>query len=457
MNTHTQHLSGSNYEMILAQQKISGHDICEHLTGPVIAFLIHLFVLPAVITMVVIERPVQEPEIQVEAYQEELVVPEKVEEIPLEQEIPDPQQVIMESDRPDITPDEEPNIENQSIEDMVVMDIPNITPFQLNNSAKTLDKLYAQDPFGNRTSGNGTGGKGNGGNTGMLEGTFYDLKQTAKGQPLPMPQGEFLNVMRDFVNHGWNTASLQKYYRSPTKLAASRFYIPQTDADNAPAAYQCADKVKTGRWAAIYRGRVAAPKSGTFRFAGAGDDALLVRFNNQNVFDFGWYQLTIGKLTATPAWHDVMSGKTQDESIRKELTTAGIHLEPVKFYPYSSTPNWNNSLGGIATGKTFTVNAGEIYPIEILISEIPGGKFGAALLIEEVKEGTPEQTDTKTGSPILPLFRTNPGLPDPDFLHTEAVPFMPGGPIWKVVPKNFKGNKIPVEEPLSDDETILIL
>ena len=69
-------------------------------------------------------------------------------------------------------------------------------------------------------------------------------------------------------------------------------------------------------------------------------------------------------------------------------------------------------MGGVVAGKTFTVKQGDVYPIEILISEIPGGEFGMTLLLEEVGM-EPMSKDPKTGAPILPLFRTNYGVPNP--------------------------------------------
>lgn len=47
-----------------------------------------------------------------------------------------------------------------------------------------------------------------------------------------------------------------------------------------------------------------------------------------------------------------------------------------------------------------------------LISEIPGREFGMTLLLEEVGM-EPMSKDPKTGAPILPLFRTNYGVPKP--------------------------------------------
>lgn len=106
-------------------------------------------------------------------------------------------------------------------------------------------------------------------------------------------------------------------------------------------------------------------------------------------------------------------------------------MPPSTFYKYSTTKHWNDTMGGVVAGKTFTVKQGDVYPIEILISEIPGGEFGMTLLLEEVGM-EPMSKDPKTGAPILPLFRTNYGVPKPD-KNKEHVPFDEIGIVWESV------------------------
>ncbi len=286
----------------------------------------------------------------------------------------------------------------------------------------------------------GTDGTGFGGSTpsgSALEGTFYDMKQTQGGQATGVTPQQAADEMKRFVTGKWNTTIFSKYYKAPTRLYASQFYISRCSANEAPKAYKCEGRVKDSRWCAVYRGRVQAPKSGKFRFVGVGDDSIVVRFNNENVFDYGWYQLTLGKLTCTAdkSWINVMKGKNNNAGMIKELKDAGVNVPPVTFYEYSSTGHWNQSVGGVACGKTFEVKAGQVYPIEVLISEIPGGEFGAALLIEEIGVA-PAKKDAKTGAPILPLFRTNYALPEASQIKGKGgdfVPFDNIGIVWPVV------------------------
>ena len=263
-----------------------------------------------------------------------------------------------------------------------------------------------------------------------LEGSFYDFKQTKALRETGLAPNAVAQILKDFISKGWNENLFAKYYKSPTKLYASHIFISKRSATEAPKAYKCADKVKDSRWAAIYRGNVIAPKSGKFRFVGAGDDGIVVRFNGKNVFDYGWYQLALGKITAEPNYKVAMKG-TGEKALQKEIKEGGINTPPMTFYTYSSTGHWNQYLGGLAAGPSFTVEAGKKYPIEILVTELPGGEFGATLLIEEV--GAKYDKKDKTGSPIIHLFRTNYGLPDPAQNKGEVAPFDPISPVWQVV------------------------
>ena len=263
-----------------------------------------------------------------------------------------------------------------------------------------------------------------------LEGTLYDTKQTRGGSPTNLSEAQFTELLSKFVNGGWKESDFNKFFKADVKLYAAQFYIPRSSAAEAPKAFKCEKQVQPSRWIAVYRGKVKAPKSGKFRFVGAGDDSLVVRFNNENVFDYGWFQATLGKMTTGENWKNAMLNKQGFDMEKKVLQKAGINVPPVTFYKYESSPHWNNALGGVAAGKTFTVKEGQTYPIEILVSEIPGGEFGMTLLIEEVG-AKPFSVDKKTGSPILPLFRTNHGVPMTE--GKEKVPFDEIGLVWETV------------------------
>lgn len=205
--------------------------------------------------------------------------------------------------------------------------------------------------------------------------------------------------IRDFISQGWKEESLKgKFFKAPQKLSQTKIYIPPIRADAAPAAFQCEKDVAPSRWMVIYKGTVTPPRSGTYRFVGAGDDVLVVRFNRQNVLDHGWVSGTSGMSISRNL--GVLSGRSKDREIEKSFRGYPMNF-PVTYYQYEGTEEWNRAIGGLAVGRKFEAKAGQSYPIEILICEIPGGSFGACLLME--REGE-KYEKSPSGAPILPLF-----------------------------------------------------
>ncbi len=282
-----------------------------------------------------------------------------------------------------------------------------------------------------------------------LEGSFYDLKQTRQGSPTGIQLSgdhveaagriEVMRILNEF-SKGWNPGVLSKYYQAPTKLYASHFMLPGTvSAAYAPECYRCADKVQPSAWVAVYRGKVKAPVSGTFRFVGTGDDALMIRFNNQTVLEAGWAipsafdgtdrATTLGSISAGGG------GKEYHQAIREGRDAVHRGYE---FITQPSIPKWNAELGGLTAGREFIVQKGKTYPIEILISEVPGGFFGFAVLIQR-KEGSAYDNSK------LDLFRTNFSTPPSAAALQQMLQGHLGGalempqfnadaPIWLVVP-----------------------
>ena len=259
-----------------------------------------------------------------------------------------------------------------------------------------------------------------------LVGTFYDLKQTRAGKPTDLDLNGVVGVINDFVNRGWRESTFNKYFKASNTLYQSKLYIPSMNAEGAPAAFNCADQVQPSRWAVVYRGMITPPRSGKYRFVGHADDILVIRFNGKNVFDHGYFSGTTPVMIY--ANMDVMKGTREDAGLKKMLRRDYPMEQPLKTYTYDSTPIINGSLGGLGIGPVFEAVAGQSYPIDILLSELPGGIFSASLLIEEI--GATYEKDP-TGSPILPLFRTDrsaPATPTPG----SSPPYDANGPVWKV-------------------------
>ena len=262
----------------------------------------------------------------------------------------------------------------------------------------------------------GEGGEGLGsGSAGgsALVGTFYDLKQTKSGAPSGLTGGgggthKVMEVLNNFLKN-WSEASLNKYYKSPNKLYASSFFLPVCKAAYGPKAYGVGDKVKEGAWVAVYRGKVRAPKSGKFRFIGTGDECLAVRFNRKLVLEAGYHIPTrwskeqanrthVAGASAPAYWKEVNEGKDKIHKGYERVKVNGLNV-------------WNNDkteLGGLTAGQVFEVEEGNVYPIEVMVTEVPGGKFGVLLLIDDLSEGM------KYSNPAnkYHLFRTNFSTPN---------------------------------------------
>lgn len=287
-------------------------------------------------------------------------------------------------------------------------------------------------------SGNGSGmgaGMGNGIAKGMnafgmldatvnaLEGTFYDFKQTQNRKPTDISNGEMLEVIREFVNSGWKERSqLRSYFKAPQRLFQTKIFIPNMPAAEAPAAFNCEKDVEPRRWMIVYRGSVTPPVTGEYRFVGGADDILAVRFNERNVFDHGYFSATTGLHIRT--MREIMGGDPKDAA--KQLKDLPMKL-PVSFLKYETTPVWNGGIGGMAVGPVFQAKAGVSYPIEILMAEVPGGSFGATLLIERIGE---KYEETSSGVPILPLFNLD--FKKPAKVEGEVPPYDEKAQPWKV-------------------------
>jgi hypothetical protein len=265
-------------------------------------------------------------------------------------------------------------------------------------------------------------------NAGALVGAFYDLKQTDDKKPTGMSPEQHRIFLREFTSGGWKERDLAKYYQAKSKVYQTKVYIPLMDANAAPSAFKCEKEVEPSRWVVVYRGVVSPPKTGRYRFVGGADDVIVIRFDNKHVFDHGWSLGTIGMHHSGAG--KALAGESGDRETDRFVKKNYPMENPLTFYQYSTTKNYNTAVRGLAVGPTFSAKAGDSYPIEILISEIPGGRFCASLLIEEI--GAKYEKDSLDGSPILPLFRLDEGQPKlPE--GSDAPPYDPNGPIWKLV------------------------
>lgn len=312
-----------------------------------------------------------------------------------------------------------------------------------------------------------------------LPGVLYDLKQTADGSPtylMDLQGGKQFNRLRTtlsvwnlpdtadtesimvpylkrFVLSNWphKTDSMgvpsynefNKFSRSTVTPYRSFFYQPRIPSEDAPKTFFNDSEVTGAGWVGINSGYVVAPFTGKFRFVGCGDDALVVRFNNQLVFDYGYHALSLGKkLDDSWDYKGILSGTAARTDPQNRLLLENPIYSQCKLETYFPSKFDDH---GIAKGIPISVIKGRCYPIDILVTEIDGVGFKLALFIERLdSNGTP----LKKNPAKLPLFRTSSQLPE----HTagrggyDPVPdFDDDSPIWKIV--NSKGKPIPSHKP----------
>ena len=436
----------------------------QHISGPVFSLAFHIIVLVLLGTLVVIVPNTGKDDIEpVQIAELEPVLP------PPEEEPTPSDMTVMDTSNPALDRYESnlQQMEDVGVSDVQVMtdiDIP--TPLAIPDSNSAL-KLQGVLPFGRPGGGDmGDGGEGDGrGNLkGMLQGVFYDLKQTRDRRPTDAmgdpkiendrTRDKVLPIIKEFVSGAWRREydqqgrvhypTLDQYYCSPTRLWNSCFYTEQIKATEAPAAYQCGKEVNTGGWVCIYSGNVVAPFSGKFRFVGYCDDILLIRFNKEIVFDYGWYSATLatslwdingrwvpdnsparGHMEGQDDYHKILSGHPESDRHRQMIKGSVFYS---KYMLDVYFPRFDRNHG-VAKGPVLNVKEGEIYPIEIMISEVPGGEFTLVLFIEQLDEkGEPLEPNPDK----LTLFRTTLDMPNHP-TQRDFPDFKPFGPIWRVV------------------------
>ena len=248
-----------------------------------------------------------------------------------------------------------------------------------------------------------------------LPGTFYDCKQLPSGAASAFSGDEskpaFIDkVLRPFVKN-WDVSVLEKFFKAPEQLTTGQIFIPISSADGAPESYGVGGKCKGMRWVAHYKGAVVAPKSGKFRFICFADDSMAVRFNGKTVGDGGYTVLGL-------PGHLVNCGAKPDP---KRSLPPGITADT-----YAGSQNADRVP--FRCGDWVDVVKGREYPLEIIISEIVGGRFSGYLLMEEAATGTPV-----TGDGRIFLFRMN-DEDLPDGIHQDtglAVDMSGRGLVWR--------------------------
>ena len=203
-----------------------------------------------------------------------------------------------------------------------------------------------------------------------LIGTLYDLKQDQKKRS--KYGWDYPKIIAKFLDNGWDESYLNQYYKVTDPLYATQIFVPKISAKAAPDAFGVSDFVKPRLWVVHYKGQVAAPQGGVYRFVGIADDTLAVAVNGKTVL--------VG-------------------------CHAGSQLPTKKIRQHPRLGPSVRRIGKASTGDWFEVDNGEVIDLDVIVGEFPGGNFAAFLWIEQ--KGRTYQKDKK-GRNILPIFQTGP-------------------------------------------------
>ncbi len=199
-------------------------------------------------------------------------------------------------------------------------------------------------------------------------GVLYDLKQTQDHKPTKVTPDDYSNILDEFLSEGWNEAVLNRYYRFSRPLYTTQIFIPNMNADYGPKAFGAEKYVQPSRWVIHYKGEVSPPETGNYRFWAIADDIIAVAVNGKTVVIGNRDSCRLPKTNWKPSEGD--GGYAGD--------------------------------GNLHAGDWMALSKDQIYDMDIIIGERPGGMFNAFLMVE--KQGNTYQRDDH-GHLILPVFQ----------------------------------------------------
>jgi len=213
-----------------------------------------------------------------------------------------------------------------------------------------------------------------------LVGHLYDFKQDRKRNAnIDYLKGKkvirFTDNLIEIHKKNFSERSLQPFFKAPQKLTLTHLAISNRSASDGPLYFNADKDVDPKSWIAHYSGKLVAPETGRYRFAGFADDYLSLFFDDKPVLFASW-----------PNIQKLIKGSWE-----------GSH----------DSEKWASPIGlrkNLIYSDWISLRAGQIIDVDLGIGEYPGGMLGFLLLVE--KKGTKYKKDPVTKRPILPLFST---------------------------------------------------
>ncbi|MBN2786421.1 MAG: hypothetical protein JXR25_16495 [Pontiellaceae bacterium] len=214
-----------------------------------------------------------------------------------------------------------------------------------------------------------------------LVGTYYDLKRKRGNSSsyTGYEESDYLNVVHDFIDRGWDESVLRRYYQLPRKMYLSTLVVPVVKSSFAPVAFGDDEAAEGGQWLVHYKGKLMHKDGITFRFWAAGDYILGVRVN--------------GKMVVAATWDERDESRGSLQQVFGDSWTP--HGAENRQYIFG-----RNCLAYV--GDWITLEPGVPQDIEILV----GDENGLACAYLAVEEKGVDYPVSNQGGPILPAFKT---------------------------------------------------
>jgi len=186
--------------------------------------------------------------------------------------------------------------------------------------------------------------------TGGMRGDLYNLKMDKNGDKTDVVmsnglvnQGRVKDILLDLIKKDFKKEELEEYASGEYGLAFTNLFFKNIKAAEAPEAFGCG-YIEPSGLLIVYEGEIAKSELGEFRFVGAFDDILHVYLNNKLVLD--------------GSYHNWTGFEYEDE------------------HPHAYLTGTSNKYG-----KWVNIKQGD--KLRIVLAEVPGGKMGGGLQIQE--------------------------------------------------------------------------
>ncbi len=206
-----------------------------------------------------------------------------------------------------------------------------------------------------------------------FEGVVYDFKRDRNGgTPTVALSAEdsvkFKEYVEKFIESGWKTSSVARFYKSPRKLYSPMIMIPPITSALGPWAFG-EREMYPYQYMLYYKGQLVHKDAIRFRFVVMGDNFLLIRLDGKVVMDY----------------------KNQFENVLPGKSFKPLNYHLGHWYAYAS--DWIDLEPGVPK------------QMEVIAGDYKGGLFAAMIAVQVDGVDYP-RAPLPQDNPVLPIFKT---------------------------------------------------